>query len=266
MGQQVDLHANPASDRRIDPAAARGVASHPGERRRTRAARGNAAAAGRGGGRRRSPHPIRQASRAIDPRKPGPRRQELHDLRPRPLEEGRVRRRQAQLQQHCRRGALAGGRSASGATRRWTTSRRPPGSPTPCPGSTSSARWPIRTNCRRSTAAWSSPPSSSRTPPSRSRSGSTTGRRPGSCWSCSRSSPAARRRPSVIRWPIRSWSRSARCGSRATASTCSSRPAGSTCRCRSARWRRWAPPRRARWPARWPRRTPRSSPASASRS
>ena len=45
------------------------------------------------------------------------------------------------------------------AIRRWTTFARPPGWPMPCRESTSSARWPIRTNCRSRAVAVAWPPS-----------------------------------------------------------------------------------------------------------
>ena len=206
-----------------------------------RAARRNAGQAGRGGGRRVPADANRQAAGKTGPGKPAQRRQALRDLRPRSHQEGPVRFRPPQLQQH-RRGSAVAGRPSRLPLRH--AGRRPRRQP---PGRCAAADHhrgrhvrPARVaaSCRCVFVAAEQLEEHHQAHyvlVSRSR------LRRDSSWSCSPSFPAARRRPSAIRSAIPSSNRSARSDFRKRGSTCCSRPAALICRCRSARWRRPAP-------------------------
>ena len=193
---------------------------------------------GEAGADSRPAYPIRQASRKTGARKPGERRQELYDLRPRP-------RQKAEFGVGKRNYNSIAGEALwldDDLTRRYATLddvRTAAAWPTACPainivGSMADPHeLPAEYRCVVVAAEQLK---------------NTT--KPITFWFHDRASArflmelftdrGRQRRGGDprIRWPIRSSSRSARCGSPSTASTCCSRPAASTCRCRSGRWRR----------------------------
>ena len=112
-------------------------------------------------------------------------------------------------------------RPASVAPRPFRTRTMPSAWAMPWRISRSSARWPSPKRSRRSTGTWPSRPSLSKAPASPPAAGSATAPRPATFSKSTAPSPAATPPCGLARWSRPSWSRSARCNCRGTASTSS---------------------------------------------